>query len=403
MALTSSIKYCTNRDLQDVFPDLAQYDLKRRLYNWQTVTLDGNDYYIQWNSGLVTQLFVDGKSQQSGNQTVGTTAATAINENPFAVGDTTLTVDSGSALTDATYIKIDDEILGITNISTNNVTVTRGELGTTAAAHADDTSIYKHFQPAADGDNLYDSDNDFTIVKYATNLNDSVVEAGDDWATIKDRFIKQASRLVESSLDTRISKEIWLDREGNYPDIIVRLTALQTIILLISSRDPNNEFLQAFKEEKNEIINGINGGTIALPNMRTRDSSQGFIRKVAVNSSSDLFPIELRGEYQGRGYELLKVFIDTSEAGAIGTAKMTVHGKSDTSLKSSTDVLVDSETITGDFQTLGIGSLYIRWSGDDVATATCTAADEYEIEVWGNSLGASTSSNFGSVSLTRTR
>ena len=47
MALTSSIKYCTNRDLQDVFPDLSQYDLKRRLYNWQNVTLDGNDYYIQ--------------------------------------------------------------------------------------------------------------------------------------------------------------------------------------------------------------------------------------------------------------------------------------------------------------------------------------------------------------------
>ena len=77
---------------------------------------------------------------------------------------------------------------------------------------------------------------------------------------------------------------------------------------------------------------------------------------------------------------------------------MTVKGKSSTTLKS--DVLVDSEIITGDFQSLGIGSMYIRWSGDDVTSAITTAADEYEIECWGSSLDATVSS-VGSLRMTR--
>ena len=213
MALTSTIAYCEDRDLLDIFPHLSEYDLKKRLYNFGNTTLDGNTYYIVYDAGLVTQLFIDGKSQQSGNQTIGTTAATAINES-FTATDTTLTVDSGSALTDATYIKIDSEILGITAISTNNLTVTRGELGTTATAHADDSSIYKHFQPSANGDNLYDSDNDFLILKYGSDPNNNIVESGDDWSEIKTRFRRKASRLIESHLDNRLSREVLKDREG---------------------------------------------------------------------------------------------------------------------------------------------------------------------------------------------
>ena len=41
MALTSTIEYCEDRDLQDVFPHLSEYDLKRRIYNQE-----GQDFYI---------------------------------------------------------------------------------------------------------------------------------------------------------------------------------------------------------------------------------------------------------------------------------------------------------------------------------------------------------------------
>ena len=62
MAVTSTIEYCTDRDLQDVYPHIAEYDLKRRIYNW--VLKDTNEY-ISYNSGLVTVLFADGIDQGS--------------------------------------------------------------------------------------------------------------------------------------------------------------------------------------------------------------------------------------------------------------------------------------------------------------------------------------------------
>ena len=77
---------------------------------------------------------------------------------------------------------------------------------------------------------------------------------------------------------------------------------------------------------------------------------------------------------------------------------MKVKGKDADLLK--TDTIIDSETITGDFQHLGVGSLYIRWGGDDVTSAITSAADEYEIELWGSSLDA-TISSVGSLRMTR--
>ena len=42
----------------------------------------------------------------------------------------------------------------------------------------------------------------------------------------------------------------------------------------------------------------------------------------------------------------------------------------------------------------------MRWSGDDVATATTNADDEYEIEVHSSSINSDISS-VGSISMTR--
>ena len=322
MAVTSTIEYCTDRDLQDIYPHIAEYDLKRRLYNW---VLSGSNKYFIRNSGLVTRLYADGK-------------------------------DAGAA--QSSY----------------------GDVGT-------------------DEEWFYDSTSDtIWFVNTSASPNTQIMEAGDDWATIKTRFRRKASRLIESHLDNRLAREVLKDREGNYPEIIVHVTALQTVLLLLKGHDPNNDAIAPFQDELNELIDGLKAGSITLPTSISGDSSKGVIREVSVNASSDLRPIELKGHYSGTGYELLKVYIDSGEGGIIGTTKMTVLGKSSSLLK--TDTLVDSEIITGDFQTLGVGSLYIRWSGDDVTSAITTATDEYEIELWGSSL-ETTVSSIGSVIMTR--
>ncbi len=78
----------------------------------------------------------------------------------FAAGDVTLTVDDGTAFTDDTHIiilgdgetpttladgslTIVGEIVKVTNIAGNNLTVTRGVGGSADAAHADGAAIYQ--------------------------------------------------------------------------------------------------------------------------------------------------------------------------------------------------------------------------------------------------------------------
>ncbi len=80
----------------------------------------------------------------TGNLLIQQTGAndSTINEGgAFAAGDTTLTVTDGTGFAQNEYILIGSEILKITNVSTNNLTVTRGQFGTTDAEHADGATV----------------------------------------------------------------------------------------------------------------------------------------------------------------------------------------------------------------------------------------------------------------------
>ena len=250
------------------------------------------------------------------------------------------------------------------------------------------------------GEWYYDSNLD-TVYYFnsSTNPIDMLMESGDDYATLITRVAKRASRMIDSKIGYRVTDTQIKDREGNYPDIIVRAAALQSVILLLTSEDPTNPIIEPFKEELAEIVDGINSGTIViLGNQRTMDAAKGIIREVSVNASSDLRPVELTGHYTGSAYELLKVYIDSGENGVIGTTRMTVKGKDSTKLKNT--VLIDSEIITGDYQSLGLSDMKIRWSGDNDSAVT-TADDEYEIEVFGHNLDSSTPGQVGNIKMTR--
>ena len=320
MAVTSTIEYCTDRQVQDVY-SIASFDTKRRLYNW---VLEDVNEYISYNSGLVTVLFADG-------------------------------IDNGSA----------------------------------EASEADVTQTLDWF---------YDSTGDYVRIFHTSNPNSMIMEAGEDWATLKTRIRRKASRLIEARLDFRMAREVVKNREGNYPEIIIHATALQFVLLLLKAHDPNNEVIEPFQSELDEIIEGLSSGRIVLPTAISVDSSKGVIREVSVDSGSDLRPVELKGNYSGTGYELLKVIVDSADDTVVGTATYSVYKKSSTAMKA--EQIVTTETINGDFQTLGVGSLYIRWGGDDIVTAKVDQNDEYEIELWGEALESSVPSAW-SVDATR--
>jgi len=78
--------------------------------------------------------------------------------NDISLADTTFDVNSGSSLTKETYIVIDNESMYVEKINSNQITVVRGQDGTTAAAHVS----------GADIGNITSDDND-------------LIEVGDDF------------------------------------------------------------------------------------------------------------------------------------------------------------------------------------------------------------------------------
>tara|TARA_R110002096_G_scaffold8558_6_gene35303 strand:+ start:3364 stop:4575 length:1212 start_codon:yes stop_codon:yes gene_type:complete len=377
--------YASSSDLRDVYPNIDKYDSKAKLYSFST----DNSLYVHYDSGVVNNFFIDGKDQESGKQTIGTTASTAINNGSgYTASATSLVVDSGSALTDDTYIKIGNEIILITGISTNTLTVTRGHFGTNASAIVDDASIYQHFKHLVNGDWLYDSDNDFLITKQASDPSDNRCESGEDFGSHQTDILYKASRYLDSYIDGSLPRQAWKNDEGVYDYIIVRTTAQICAYFMLSAHDPENEDALKIKEEYETILDRINNGGIKLGYEKSADSSQGIIRELS--ASGTLKPVDLRGNYVGNIYDKIRLQITTS--GVIGTATYSiwVSGNDKLGINQGSKVVTD-EIITGNYQTISNG-LQVRFGasttiGTSGATAnlmdaSATIHDVYEIEAF---------------------
>ena len=97
----------------------------------------------QINTGLDNTVGGTGWGAGQWSGTTSGALSTTINEGgTFSDSDTTLTVTSGTGIANNDFILIDEEILKVTNVSTNDLTVTRAQNGTTAATHADGTTVF---------------------------------------------------------------------------------------------------------------------------------------------------------------------------------------------------------------------------------------------------------------------
>ena len=378
---TSNVAYCTEQDLKDTYPHIDEFDQKTPVYGW-LIQESGEGYaatpYLASNSGTVSNLYRDGNDLQSGKQTIGTVATTLANED-INSSETNIDVDSGSACITESYIKIDDEIMYISSISTNTLVCIRGRLGTSAAEHNDDSIVYQHFFPSADGQWVYDSDNDFVIISATSNPSNNLMESGVNWSTLKTRYIKNASRYFDSRVDSNLPRDQWKDKEGNFDYLIVRTSALIACSFMLRAHQPDNTQGLELMKEAEFNIERLNKGEAKLSNQVTADASEGILREVvAPQNANPLRIVETKGQYTGT-YDLLKVVIPSTFGGAIGTGKYDVYCKDSDGLK--TNKIITEHIITGDYQYLGFG-LYIRWAGKD-SSSVVTAGDEYELEVWG--------------------
>ena len=269
----------------------------------------------------------------------------------------------------------------VTNISSNTLTVKRGFLGTTTATHNTATDIYIGVEWSEAKQWLYSEGNDSVLIYEAntTNPNDHLLESGDDWSTLKTRYINNAEKYLDSRLDGRLPRKQFKDKDGNYDYIIVRTTALIACSFLIRGHEPVSEIADALFEEAEKNILSLNEGTTKLSWQVSGDSSKGVIREVSVSGNIKL--VDTRGQYVGI-YDRVGVKITTG--GALGTAVYSVWRKDSNNLgaerMNNGDTADYTDTLNGQYQSLA-GGLEIRFAGDTADTATLN--DKWEIECFG--------------------
>jgi hypothetical protein len=231
-----------------------------------------------------------------------------------------------------------------------------------------------------EGEWFYNSTDDVLYYYSASNPNDKLIESGEDWATLKTRYMANGSAYLDSRLDSHLPREQFKDQDGNYDYIIRRTSALLTASFLIRASDPTSEIASALWEEAKDNLESLNSGSTKLSWQVSGDSAKGIVRESSVSGALRI--TDTRGEYTGI-YDKIGVKITT--AGAIGTATYSVWSADSDYLgaermnNSATADVVD-EKVNGQYQALS-GALQIRFSGDTADAAILN--DKWEIEVYG--------------------
>tara|TARA_Y100001963_G_scaffold65534_1_gene91288 strand:- start:651 stop:1868 length:1218 start_codon:yes stop_codon:yes gene_type:complete len=403
-----AIAYCTDRELKDIYPHVDDYDNKVPIYGWESL---GDNLYLANNCGSITMLYKDGKElKELTSSLFGTFSASSLDTNEtLTPEETSITLDGSVGLDMATgyIVKIENEYILITSSTGSTLTkVIRGVLNTDAVVHATDQDVTVPSISGAtlarlDGtsfDYIYDSHKDRVLLYSTTDPNDLLMQAGEDFVTLKQRFRENASRYLESKIDKNLPREQFKDKDGNYDYVVVRTTALLATCFLIRSHDPTSEVATSFWEEANTEIDKLNSGENTLSWMTTADSSKGIVRESSV--SGNIRIVDTRGRYGGT-YDRIGVKI--TNAGAIGTAKYSVWVKDSDNIgaermnNGATADLAD-EVINGQFQSLSSG-LQIKFGGDTADTATLN--DKWEVEVSGYYEEVDNATSMRAVRMTR--
>jgi hypothetical protein len=398
--MATDFKYASQSDLETYYPNFTHNDSKRQILGWTTETISGDTYYVCNDAGFVSQLFIDGKMQDK--QTIATTKIDDAQE-AIDASETDIDITLHSDWTADTFIKIDDEIMYVesaTNDTQDRITVVRGVLGTTATTHDLGADIYLHFQPSANGQFLYDENNDFVILKYGSNPDDLLVESGVDNKTYYDQMLVNASMELNNILDARFAtplpKVTQIDENTafgakEYDAIIIKMTCYLCVSNILRSEGNVDEadyyYNLVTNAERAGMADRLNAGEFKLSYEVDAKDSQGRVMQKSVAGSMDL--VETAGEYFGEKYDVLKIICTVG--GAYGVAKVKVQYFGDNKLLGSE---TGDEFVSGGLQLL-ISGLYVRFEGSSM-----TVDDYWKIEVNSKYRKISNASS-GSIDLTR--
>jgi len=353
MAGISTISYCTDQDIYDIYPRISEYDLKRPIYNF---TESPSNIWTAHNTGLITVLFADGLNAGAEKQGILGTA-------------------------DHNWIYTEDE----DKLTYYNATTNPNSMIMEAGDDFETTQLRFRRKASRLIESFLGSAISREIMKGREgNYPTSIIHA-----TALKSVILFISAHDPSNTDLAPLNE-------EYDDIMGKIKAGKIVMTGHRTKDDSKGQIRIVEEPlvANYEVNGATGEL-----------------EIVGTVSNDVYPVELRGSYRGDSYELLKVKIEGSllysepcvdnDAGvapfdcATAVANWgcdldwggtpiseicpvtcgscpevdredepeelfySVWGKSNTDLKET--LLVDNELVSGDFQTLGVSDLYIRW------------------------------------------
>tara|TARA_Y100000004_G_scaffold186518_1_gene238160 strand:+ start:700 stop:1929 length:1230 start_codon:yes stop_codon:yes gene_type:complete len=385
--MATDFKYASQSDLGMYYPNFSSYDAKKQIHSWeQLFTHGGFELYEAHNAGFVDILFQDGEDLTPYKKTENYTDSTANTDEAVDIIETAIDVTDGSVFGYGDVIKIDDEKMLITNISSNTITVRRGFLGTTTATHNTGVDVYIGVEWSEEKQWLYNSGCDSVLLyEQTSNPNDLLMESGYDNATFFDQMLVNASMELNNLLDGRyatpLPKVAQIDQNTasnsqskEYDAIVVKMTCYLCVANILRAEGQTEEadyyYAQVTNGDRTGMVDRLNAGEFKLSYEVDAKDRLGKVNAISVSGSMDI--VETGGQYVGEAYDLLKITCTTT--GAYGVAKVKVEYYGNDKIFGQE---TDPELVTGGLQALdGLGGLMVRFQG-----ASMTQNDYWEIEV----------------------
>ena len=416
--MATNFTYASESDLNKYFNKSSDYDNKSLITTgWTSL---GNNVYVAYNTGVISQLYQDGKELNPTKKAavLGTLYKTALSANLDMNDDNDLTefnvvnynasfsTGSESDLQVGDYVNFDDNtsqtneqgFIEAVNTGANQITVLRGAAESTSVSWGTSTAstVESWIRVTQINSWYYDVGFDQVILYSTTDPNDLMMEKGTDSKTFIDQTLVDASLELHNYLDQRYStpieksKQIDIDTAVSsvaeeYDPIIIKSVCYIAASNLIRAKEGASEEADYYHAlvtnvDRTGLVDKLNDGIYKLSFEVDANDKKGKIKYRAVSGSMDL--VELSGEYSGALYDLLKVEIETT--GAYGVGEFKVSYLSNDKLEGAT---TSAEKITGGLQHI-YGGIYGRWQG-----LSCTDGDFWSVEVFSSGRKQTNKSN----------
>ena len=275
--MATDFKYASQSDLEMYYPAYNQFDAKRQIFGWSLLS---SNKYIADNTGLVTQLFMDGADLGAAQGSAGA-------------------VDSNYKWY---YLSTDDRLYLYNDANSPTDLVMEGGI--------DNTTYFDQMlvNASMELNNLLDRRYPTPIPKYTQyDANTTHVSSATEYDAI---IIKSTCYLCVANLLRTNSRQ---EEADYYNNLVTNM-------------------------EGSGLVDRLNKGEYKLSYEVDSDDSQGKPRAITKSGSMDI--IETGGAYSGEAFDLLRITCTTTGAYGVAIVKVEYYGSDKLFGSETTDIKV---------------------------------------------------------------